>query len=135
MGNKLKRKILISDFRYFQKRHQSSIMCYIPHCYQISAQKSPMGDFEATWDVDHPCSLFSTDLEDLYQEALKLFWRLVVEQLRHFMPVFPCVVLFKHHGSWFYLNAARYSASPMGGSSPPVHAMLTLKPSPAPEPT
>lgn len=34
-----------------------------------------------------------------------------------------------------YLNAARYSASPMGGSSPPVKAMLTLKPSPAAVPT
>lgn len=34
-----------------------------------------------------------------------------------------------------YLNAARYSASPMGGSSPPVNAMFTLKPTPAPLPT
>lgn len=34
-----------------------------------------------------------------------------------------------------YLNAARYSASPMGGFKPPVHPMFTLKPSPAPAPT
>lgn len=35
----------------------------------------------------------------------------------------------------FYLNAARYSASPIGGSSPPVKAMFTLKPTPGPLPT
>lgn len=34
-----------------------------------------------------------------------------------------------------YLNAARYSTSPMGGSSPPVKAMFTLKPTPVPLPT
>lgn len=34
-----------------------------------------------------------------------------------------------------HLKAARYSASPMGGSRPPVKAMLTLKPTPAPVPT
>lgn len=34
-----------------------------------------------------------------------------------------------------YLNAAKYSASAMGGSSPPVKATFTLKPSPAPLPT
>ncbi len=34
-----------------------------------------------------------------------------------------------------YLKAARYSASPIGGSSPPVNAMLTLNPSPSPLPT
>lgn len=37
--------------------------------------------------------------------------------------------------SLFYLNAARYSASPIGGSSPPVKAMFTLKPTPGPLPT
>lgn len=34
-----------------------------------------------------------------------------------------------------HLKAARYSASPMGGSRPPVKAMLTLKPTPGPVPT
>lgn len=34
-----------------------------------------------------------------------------------------------------YLKAARYSGSPMGGSSPPVQATLTLNPSPGPAPT
>lgn len=34
-----------------------------------------------------------------------------------------------------YLKAAKYSASPMGGSRPPVKAMLTLKPTPGPVPT
>lgn len=34
-----------------------------------------------------------------------------------------------------YLKAARYSASLMGVSSPPVKAMFTLKPTPAPLPT
>ena len=34
-----------------------------------------------------------------------------------------------------YLKAARYSTSPMGGSSPPVKAMFTLKPTPVPLPT
>lgn len=29
----------------------------------------------------------------------------------------------------------RYSTSPIGGSTPPVHAMFTLKPTPAPDPT
>lgn len=43
--------------------------------------------------------------------------------------------VFRYNRSWPYLNAARYSASPMGGSRPPVHAIFTLKPSPAPEPT
>lgn len=32
-------------------------------------------------------------------------------------------------------KAARYSASPIGGSRPPVKAMLTLKPTPGPAPT
>lgn len=36
---------------------------------------------------------------------------------------------------FIYLNAARYSASPMGGFRPPVHPTFTLKPSPAPAPT
>lgn len=34
-----------------------------------------------------------------------------------------------------HLKAARYSVSPMGGSRPPVKAMLTLKPTPGPVPT
>lgn len=34
-----------------------------------------------------------------------------------------------------HLKAAKYSASPMGGSRPPVKAMLTLKPTPGPVPT
>lgn len=34
-----------------------------------------------------------------------------------------------------YLKAAKYSGSPMGGSKPPAHATLTLKPSPLPVPT
>lgn len=34
-----------------------------------------------------------------------------------------------------YLKAVRYSTSPMGGSTPPVHAMFTLKPLPPPDPT
>lgn len=39
-------------------------------------------------------------------------------------------------GSWdTHLKAARYSASPIGGSRPPVKAMLTLKPTPGPVPT
>lgn len=37
-------------------------------------------------------------------------------------------------GVW-YLKAARYSASPMGGSKPPVKATLTLNPTPGPLPT
>lgn len=44
-------------------------------------------------------------------------------------------IVFRSTRSWSYLKAARYSASPMGGSRPPVHAIFTLKPSPAPEPT
>lgn len=34
-----------------------------------------------------------------------------------------------------YRKAVRYSTSPIGGSTPPVHAMFTLKPTPAPDPT
>lgn len=34
-----------------------------------------------------------------------------------------------------HLNAVRYSTSPIGGSTPPVQAMLTLKPTPGPAPT
>lgn len=34
-----------------------------------------------------------------------------------------------------YLKAVRYSTSPIGGSTPPVHAMFTLKPLPPPDPT
>jgi hypothetical protein len=34
-----------------------------------------------------------------------------------------------------HLKAAKYSVSPMGGSRPPVKAMLTLKPTPGPVPT
>lgn len=34
-----------------------------------------------------------------------------------------------------HLNAVRYSTSPIGGSTPPVQAMLTLKPTPGPTPT
>lgn len=34
-----------------------------------------------------------------------------------------------------YLKAVRYSTSPIGGSTPPVHAMFTLKPTPAADPT
>jgi len=34
-----------------------------------------------------------------------------------------------------HLKAVRYSTSPIGGSTPPVQAMLTLKPSPGPTPT
>lgn len=48
-----------------------------------------------------------------------------------------CSILEVGVGNWdrLYLNAARYSASPIGGSRPPVHPTLTLKPSPAPAPT
>lgn len=35
----------------------------------------------------------------------------------------------------YYLKAVKYSVSPIGGSRPPVKAMLTLKPTPAPVPT
>lgn len=34
-----------------------------------------------------------------------------------------------------HLKAVKYSTSPIGGSTPPVHAIFTLKPTPAPEPT
>lgn len=34
-----------------------------------------------------------------------------------------------------HLKAVRYSTSPMGGSTPPVHATLTLYPMPGPPPT
>lgn len=40
----------------------------------------------------------------------------------------------EREGVW-YLKAARYSASPMGGSRPPVKATLTLNPTPGPLPT
>lgn len=36
---------------------------------------------------------------------------------------------------YVYLKAVRYSTSPIGGSTPPVHAMFTLKPLPPPDPT
>jgi len=35
----------------------------------------------------------------------------------------------------WYLKAARYSTSPMGGSRPPVKATLTVNPTPGPLPT
>lgn len=34
-----------------------------------------------------------------------------------------------------YLKAVKYSVSPIGGSRPPVNAILTLKPTPGPMPT
>lgn len=42
---------------------------------------------------------------------------------------------FRRSANHAYLKAVRYSTSPIGGSTPPVQAMLTLKPTPAPDPT
>lgn len=45
------------------------------------------------------------------------------------VPTLPLALLSPH------LKAVRYSTSPMGGSTPPVHATFTLYPTPGPPPT